>query len=352
MAYDDKRYQAVELEQFCKELFSRLELSDEDATVAADSLVRADLEGNSSHGISRLPIYAKRIREGRIAAQPDIRMQHHGNVLHVDGGNGLGQVVCTRSIGEAIPVARDTGISAVLIRNSNHFGTAAYYCQLACERGLALIATTNSPPGIAPWGGKKAYLGTNPIAFGFPSRTDSHVIVDMSSSIVARGNIILANKQNKVIPEGWAINEEGLPTTDAAAALRGAVLPLGGAKGYALALAVELMSAVLTGAAFGPRVGNLYQDGHPPAGVGHSFILLNISRWMKLDDYYEQLELFLKEIKEIPLAKNADEILIPGERRHRTYLHNKRMGIVLSEEVVNELNELAVSCDMVFPNCV
>ncbi|CAG7616102.1 Ldh family oxidoreductase [Paenibacillus allorhizosphaerae] len=348
----DKRYRSDALEQFCRNVFIRSGFSAKDAAVAADSLVRADLEENGSHGISRLPIYVRRIQEGRIAAKPDIRMQHHGNIVHVDGGNGLGQVVCVRALEEAVPLARDAGISMVLIRGSNHFGTAAYYCQLACEQKLALVAVTNSPPGIAPWGGKKAYLGTNPIAFGFPIRSGPPLIVDMSSSVVARGNIILANKQNKPIPEGWAIDEEGRPTTDAAAALRGAVLPLGGPKGYALAMAVEMMSAVLTGAAFGPRVGNLYQEHDPPADVGHAFILMNIGKWMELEPYYDRMDLFTSEIKSAPLSAQANEILIPGERRHRTRLLNQSRGIALSAEVASELQALGAACGTAFPDAI
>jgi LDH2 family malate/lactate/ureidoglycolate dehydrogenase len=213
---------------------------------------------------------------------------------------------------------------------------------------MALIATTNSPPGIAPWGGKKAYFGTNPIAFGFPTRQEPPVIVDMSSSVVARGRIMLAAMEGQAIPEGWAMDEEGVETTDAAAALKGAVLPLGGAKGYALAMAVEVMSGVLSGAAFGPHVNNLYKDDDPPANVGHSFILLDVSRWMPLHDYYARMDQLLEEIKESPRAKGTQEILYPGERRHRTYLKMAR-GIILPSAVQEELEGLAREYKVSFP---
>jgi LDH2 family malate/lactate/ureidoglycolate dehydrogenase len=345
----EARYDADELEAFCADLFARLGMDREDAGVASDSLVRANLEGTDSHGISRLAIYAGRIREGRISAGPDIRVERDGSVLRVDGGNALGQVASYHALKAALPVARETGIAGVVVRNSNHFGTAAYYCQMACREGMALIATTNSPPGIAPWGGKKAYFGTNPIAFGFPTRGEPHVIVDMSSSVVARGRIIQAAREGASIPEGWAMDEEGLETTDAEAALQGAVLPLGGAKGYALALAVEVMSGVLSGAAFGSGVNNLYRDGDPPADVGHCFILLDVSRWMALEEYYARMEQFLAEVKASPLARDAEEILYPGERRHRTYLQNVRRGIALPAAVRQELEGLAREYDVKFP---
>jgi LDH2 family malate/lactate/ureidoglycolate dehydrogenase len=237
----------------------------------------------------------------------------------------------------------------VFVRGSNHFGTAAYYCQMACRAGMGLVAMTNSPPGIAPWGGRKAYFGTNPVAFGFPTRQESPVIVDMSASVVARGKIILAAKTGQPIPDGWAMDEHGLETNDAAEALKGAVLPLGGAKGYALAMAVEIMTGVMSQAAFGPHVNNLYKEGDPPADVGHSFILMDISKWLPMEEYYARMEQFLSEIKQVPLAEGSREILYPGERRYRTYLENQRQGVVLPLEVKQELEQLGRECSVAFP---
>jgi len=329
-------------------VFLANEFADRDAHAAADSLVQAELEGACSHGVSRLAIYVRRIREGRIQSNPDFRVVQKGSVISVDGGNGLGQVVASRALQHAFPIARELGMVGIFIRNSNHFGTAAYYCQMACEEQMALIAMTNSPPGIPPWGGRKAFFGTNPIAFGFPTREKPPIIVDMSSSVVARGKIILADKEGKSIPTGWAIDEHGEETTNAADALKGAVLPLGGPKGDALAMAVEMMSAVLSQAAFGPHVNNLYKEGDPPAGVGHSFILLDMSRWMEIEQYYALTEQFIQEMKQVPLAKQADGILYPGERRYRTYTENSQQGIKLSQEVLRELAEVGHDCGVDF----
>lgn len=343
------RYHPGELTRFCADVLAHLGVPEDDARGAADSLVRANLEGTDSHGVSRLPIYARRLREGRISARPDIRTERDGAVLRVDGDNGLGQVVSCRALEGAIPVAKEAGIAGVAVRHSNHFGTAAYYCRMACREGVAMIATTNSPPGIAPWGGRRAYLGTNPLAFGYPRREEPHVVVDLSSSVVARGNIILAAREGCEIPGDWAMNAEGRPTTDAVAALEGAMLPLGGAKGYALAMAVEILSGVLTGAAFGPHVNNLYRDDEPPADVGHNFILIDIARWMPCEQYHERMEQFLEEIKEVPLAEGAEEILYPGERRHRTYLRKSKEGITLPVTARDELAQLAREYGVPFP---
>ncbi|MFC4597557.1 Ldh family oxidoreductase [Cohnella hongkongensis] len=331
---------ASELSSFGRQVLTRLGMPESDARIAADSLVRADLEGNESHGISRLPIYARRMQEGRIAANPDIAFDETGVVLKVNGGNGLGQVVAYRAIERAIPLARTYGLAGVFVRGSNHFGTAAYFCQQACEADLAMMAMTNSPPGIPPWGGKQAFFGTNPVAFGFPRREAPPIIVDMSSSVVARGKIILANKTGSPIPSGWAIDENGADTTDPAAALRGAVLPLGGAKGYALAMAIEVMCSVLGGAAFGPHVNNLYKDGDPPANVGHSFILFDMVKWMDKDDYFDRLDDLVREVKQVPRAAGSDEIHYPGERRHARHSERSASGLSISPEVANELRQL------------
>lgn len=334
------RYAPEELERFCREVFESLDVPEEDAAVVADSLVRAELEGAGSHGVSRLAIYARRMGEGRISANPKIEVERSGAVLRVDGSNALGQVASHYALQAAVPVARELGIAGVAVRDSNHFGTAAYYCQKACREGLALLATTNSPPGIAPWGGKRAYLGTNPIAFGFPARNEPPVIVDMSSSVVARGNIILAALRGEEIPEGWATDAEGLPTTSAEEGLKGAVLPLGGAKGYALAVAVEMLSGVISGAAFGSDVNNLYKDEDPPANVGHGFILLDVKQWLAEEEYYERVDRFLEEIKSTPRAKGSEEILYPGERRYRAYLRSMQEGVALTDEVREALEDL------------
>jgi LDH2 family malate/lactate/ureidoglycolate dehydrogenase len=211
------------------------------------------------------------------------------------------------------------------------------------------MALTNSPPGIPPHGGKKAFLGTNPIAFGFPTRKGPPLIVDMSSSVVARGKIILAARQGESIPPGWAIDREGRVTTDPAEALQGAVLPFGGVKGYALAAAVEVLSGVLSGAAFGPHVRNLYEEGQPAADVGHFFILMDISRWMPIDVYFRRIGQFLRELKSVPRAEGAEEILYPGEGRERRIRRRLREGIPLSREVVSDLEEVGRSCAVPFP---
>lgn len=342
-------YDSEELKSFCQKVLEQLGVENDNAYKGADALIRANLEGVDSHGISRLAIYANRMKEGRINSDPQISIEQKGeSILLVDGDNGLGQIVSVSAVKEGITLAKKAGSAVVAVRNSNHFGTASYYCQMACEEGLVAMAFTNSPSGIPPWGGKKAFFGTNPIAFGFPNGTNAPVIIDMSTSVVARGKIILAAKQDQSIPKGWAIDEHGEDTEDAKEALKGAVLPVGGAKGYALALAVEILTGILSGAAFGPHVNNIYDETNEKANVGHFFVLLDVEKFMPLDMFHTVMNQFIEELKEVPTKDGVEEILYPGERREREYQSRLKEGIYLSKEVESELIHLGEELNVPF----
>lgn len=200
---------------------------------------------------------------------------------------------------------------------------------------------TNSPPGIPPWGGKEAFFGTNPIAFGFPVNNQPDVIIDMSASVVARGKIISAAKDGTSIPKGWAIDQNGEDTEDPQAALMGAVLPSGGVKGYGWALAVEILSGILTRAAYGPNVKSIYEDSQDTANVGHFFLLLDIEKFLPLNEFSEMIKIMLSQIKNSPKKQGVDSILYPGERRESSYIEKLESGIFLSAEVRKELTSLA-----------
>ncbi|WP_017382155.1 Ldh family oxidoreductase [Paenisporosarcina sp. TG-14] len=344
-------YSDLRLNLFCQSLLQSVGMNKENSLVVADSLIKANLEGVDSHGISRLPIYAKRFGDNRINIKPNIQMtKKSSSVLMVDGDNGLGHVVSYQAILNGIEMAKQNGVTAIAVKNSNHFGTASYFCQLACEQNLACIVLTNSPPGIAPWGGKDAFFGTNPIAFGFPTGNDQPVIIDLSTSVVARGKIILAAKQGNHIPDGWALDRDGHPTNDAEEALKGSLLPLGGAKGSALALAVEILTGLLTGAAFGPNVKNIYDNEESgKANVGHFFILMDIEKFMNLNTFFESIINLLNEMKEVPKIPGIDEIRYPGERRKRDKERRLQEGIQLPPSVEEELIKLAGQYNVEFP---
>lgn len=328
---------------FCSNLLQGVGVPKADADIVADVLVDTSLEGLDTHGISRLPIYTTRIQNGRINPKANIKVDKTAPAVAViDGDNGLGQLVGVKAMEVAINLAKEAGMGGVTVKHSNHYGASAYFCKQAADAGMIGLAFTNTPSGIPPWGGRESYFGTNPIAFGFPGE-EQPVVVDMSSSIVARGNIILAAKQGKDIPEGWAIDKDGKPTTDAKAALAGAVLPMAGPKGYAMALAVEIMAGVLSGSAVGKEVGWIYDESTKPVDIGHSFIALDVSKFMPLDAFKDRMQQMIKAIKETPKAEGVTEIFIPGERRTAKANTRKQEGIPVPDQLLNELNQLAES---------
>ncbi len=290
-----------------------------DAELFADALVEADLTGASTHGVSRLAIYVKRMEKGLIDPAASLKIdRRRGATLAVDACNGLGQVQAARTLDLLIPMARESGIASATVRRSQHFGAASYFCNRAADRDMILLATTNCEPSMSPEGGCAAFFGTNPIAMSFPTGKGFHVKVDLATSLVARGNIIAAQRRGQAIPPGWALDPDGNPTTDAGAALAGTVLAMAGHKGYALALMVEALSGVLSGAAVGPDVGSMYKQLDREQDVGHFFCLMDISAFMDLEQFKSRIDRMIEQIKTCRRRANVEEILVPGERSART----------------------------------
>lgn len=313
-----------------------------DAALFADALVDADITGTSTHGVSRLAIYLKRIEKGLIDPKAALKIdRHRGATLAVDAGNGLGQVQAIKTLDLLIPMAREMGIASATVRRSQHFGAASYYCNRAADHGMILLTLTNCEPSMSPEGGCAAYFGTNPIAMSFPTGKGFHVKVDLATSLVARGNIIAAQKRGQPIPAGWALDVDGNPTTDAAAALAGTVLTMAGHKGYALALMVEVLSGVLSGAAVGPQIGSMYKNLDREQDVGHFFCLMDICAFIDLDQFKSRIDAMIDSIKACRKRPNVEEILVPGERSSRTAADRRKNGVVLDAATVAELKELA-----------
>jgi LDH2 family malate/lactate/ureidoglycolate dehydrogenase len=331
------------LRAFCARAFQAVGVPAPDAEVIAGVLVDANVDGVDTHGVSRLPVYIACLGKKRINPAPRIACTRTAPSLGlVDGQDGLGLLVATRAMGFAMDLAAETGMGFAAVRRSSHCGAAYYYSKMAADRGMISMVCTNTASAIPPWGGRTAYFGTNPIAFGFPGRDGEHVLVDMSSSVTARGHIIRAAKTGDPIPLGWAVDADGAPTTDAAAALKGAVLPMAGPKGYALALAVEILAGVLTGAAFGPHVGWMYDDGDKPVDIGHAFLALDVKAFMPLEQFQARLDGMIAEIKAVPPAAGSAGIRIPGERK-RQNAKRRAAGIPLPESVVADLDAVAAS---------
>ena len=268
---ESRRYRHEDLFEYGCRVLERLDVPAAHARDVAGCLIKAELRGVDSHGLVRLPVYARRVQAGVVKARPDIRLISSGTAAAlVDGDNGLGPVVGTRAMEAALELARSHGTGFVGVRHSNHFGPAAYYVEKAVSQGFIGVAISNAPPHMAPFGGRARFLGTNPVAIGIPAGEEDPLIFDASTSVVARGKIIMAAHTKTPIPEGWAIDPEGYPTTDPEQALAGAVLPFGGPKGSAISFIIDVLCGVMTGASFALHLNRL-EDLATEQNVGHVF---------------------------------------------------------------------------------
>jgi LDH2 family malate/lactate/ureidoglycolate dehydrogenase len=335
------RYPIDDVRRLVARLTEAAGVSEPDAAILADSLVDADLHGTSTHGVSRLKIYLLRIERGLIDPKAGLVIeQHRPAVLVVDAAHGLGQVQASKTLDRLIVLAREHGVASATIRQSQHFGALSYYCNRAARQDMVLVAMTNCEPAMSPAGGCEAFFGTNPIAASFPSGKGFPLRVDMATSLVARGNIIAAQKAGRPIPEGWAMDVDGNPTTDAAAALAGTVLSMAGHKGAALAMMVELFSGVLSGAAVGSEVGSMYKHLERPQNVGHFFCLLDVAAFMDVEEFKARADRMIDRMKACRRRPGVEEILVPGEPELRNARYNIEHGVPVGDETIDELKTL------------
>lgn len=334
---------AATVETFAATVMRAVGLSDADAATVAWALVAANLEGIDTHGVSRLALYARRVKAGLAAAAPEMVWSHPAPaVAHLDAGNALGPVAATAAMDEAVRLAKLSGIGMVAVAHTNHAAALSAYTERAAESGCLAFMAGNTPPAMPPWGGRTAFLGTNPLAFSAPGPgpDDPPVVVDMATTLVARGNIIMAARQGQPIPAGWAVDAEGRPTTDAQAALAGAVLPMAGAKGYALALLVEILAATLSGAGWGPNVHSPYDDWTQPTDAGLWCLAIDLAPLVPPEVYATRLGGLLAGIHAAPPAL-GETIRIPGERRAQVRAQRQATGIPLDAATRTELDALA-----------
>ncbi|MHB8581172.1 MAG: Ldh family oxidoreductase [Ignavibacteriaceae bacterium] len=335
-------FSSEKLRTFSVEVSMKYGLSKDDAEIFVNNLIEANLTGVDTHGLTRLSIYLKRIKLGLINPHPLMTFEQKFPIAAVlNADNGLGQIAGEKAINKAIEMAKTFGLGAVAVNKSQHFGALGYYCRKAAENESICLAFTNAEPALPAWGSYEAFFGTNPIAMGVPVKDDIPIIIDLSTSIVARGKIISAAKEKMPIPEGWALDSEGNPTTDADKALAGSVLTMAGPKGYALAMMVDILSGVLSGSGYGKNVHSMYKDLNNPAGVGHFFLCINIEAFMPKEEFYERIKAMKNEIKHSPMRQGVDEIRMPGEKKAKIKIETQKAGIQLGNDVLEELKVLA-----------
>jgi LDH2 family malate/lactate/ureidoglycolate dehydrogenase len=323
---------------FARRLLAAHGVPEKDAAIIASCLVEADLRGVDSHGLLRLPGYLERVRHGLINPCPSLSPQHATPVAaSLDGQNGFGFVVATRAMDEAIAMAREFGIGMVSVRRSTHFGMAASYLLQAINAGMMALVFTNASRAMPPWGGRDPLLGTSPFAAGAPGGRHAPFVLDMSPAVAARGKIRRAQRRGETIPPGYALDAQGRPTTDPAAALQGVVLPIGGPKGSGLAMLMDIFSGVFSGAGFAGDVGDQYKDFERPQNVGHFFLALKPGLFVSEEAFRARMDVLYERVKNCPKAEGFDEIYFPGELEARQEEARRQAGIPYSRGEVDLL---------------
>jgi LDH2 family malate/lactate/ureidoglycolate dehydrogenase len=345
----EARYRHEELCAFASRVLERLDVPADAAGEVAGCLTKAELRGVDSHGMVRLPVYARRVRAGAVKARAEVRSIPAGTAAAlIDGDNGLGPFVAARAMHLALDLAREHGMGFVGVRNSNHFGPAAYYVEKAIDRRCIGLAISNAPSNMAPFGGRRRFLGTNPVAIGVPSGAEDPLIFDASTSVVARGKIILAAHRGIPIPEGWAIDPDGYPTTDPERALAGAVLPFGGPKGSAISLIIDILCGVMTGAAFALHV-NTLEDLSSVQNIGHVFAAVRTDLFLQAGEFERRMDAILRMLRAAPPAPGQERVLVPGEIELAHESRNRKEGIALAAPVVAQLASIGDEFEVVFP---
>jgi LDH2 family malate/lactate/ureidoglycolate dehydrogenase len=326
---------------FATSVYVRTGMLEADARLAADTLVQADLWGHQSHGVMRLSWYVDRLRAGVCdpVANPEFVVDA-GAVAVIDGRDAMGQVLTARAMEDTVRRSKDHGVGVVGLRNSNHFGTAMYFTLMAARAGCVAFLSTNASPAMAPWGGRKKTVGTNPWSWAAPAGKRAPMVLDIANTGVARGKVYLARQKGLSIPEGWAINAAGEPTTDAQEAIDGIILPMAQHKGYAIAVMMDMISGVLTGSNSGSGVFGPYQTEHR-SGAGQLMIALNIEAFQPLAEFGKRMDALIAELKSVPLAKGFTEIFYPGEIEQRNDAKHREDGILLPEDTIKDLAQLA-----------
>ncbi|HWD03801.1 MAG TPA: Ldh family oxidoreductase [Amycolatopsis sp.] len=317
-------------------------MAEEDAARVTDVLVLADLFGIRTHGVARIPQYLDRARVGGVDLHAKVTVDPVAPALsRVDGANGIGPLVGSHALDAALAGARATGLGAAFVRGSNHFGPVMPYLFRAAEQGFAAVIASNATTTIAPWGGREARLGNNPLGIGVPSPGGDPVLLDIAMSVAARAKIRAAAAEGRPIPATWATDSDGHPTTDPAAALDGFLQPLGGHKGYGLSVMIDLFTGVLSGAGYLTRISSWSADPERPQNLGHIFFLIDTSRLVTAADLTSRMTDFTAILRTTPPADPAQPVRVPGELELARYHRHLRDGLAVDTGVLTRLLDLA-----------
>ena len=320
-------------------IFKRYGLSNSHALISANALINAELVGAYGHGLSRLKMYCDRISRNVINPKPNIKIKKISqSISYIDANDSIGFVAADLAIKKSIQIAKKTGIGMVAVKNSGHYGLSGYYAEQAVKKNLITMIYTNAPPAVAPHGALKSLFGTNPICFGSPSGSKIPFILDTSISMINRGKIRVAARDNEKIPEGVALDKFGKPTTDAKKALKGVQLPIAGFRGSGLAWMVDILSGVLTGGNHGGRVKDPFDDFSGPQNIGHLFITFKSNLFVK--NFKNRIKNNIKIVKSLPKIKGVKEIMYPGQNKYKRFKINSKKDIKITNIIKKDLKTL------------
>ncbi len=312
------------------------------AALAADCLVKADMRGIFTHGTYLLVTMYDRIQAGMLNIPTRVKLiKEDKATTMIDGGNGLGQIAARRAMEISMDKAQKYGIAVTSLRNTNNISFLSYYTDLASQKGMIGITASNAAPSVAPWGSSEAFIGSSPFSVSIPAKKENPIILDMSSGVVARGKIRRALRNKEQIPLGWALDQNGNPTTDPEAALQGTLLPIAGPKGSALAMIVDIISGMLAGSKYGPDVKTFHKlEG--PTGVGVICMAIDINHFMDLSNFYAKVDDYIHSIKGLSKVKGNSEIYLPGEIELLNEQKAAKEGIILDSSTLEKLNDLLI----------
>jgi LDH2 family malate/lactate/ureidoglycolate dehydrogenase len=333
---------AESLRRFVSDALVEVGLPQSDAATCAELMVRADLLGADGHGIFRLPQYVRRIKGGAVNVNPKVRiMREAAGMALVDGDNGMGHVVMSFATKTAIEKAKSAGAAWVGVRNSNHAGPASLYAAMPLEHDMiGLYLAVGNANHMAPWGGIDLLLSTNPIAVAVPG-SDGAIVLDMATSVAAYGKVKTAAQRGEAMPEGWMIDRQGRPLTDPKRADEGMLVPIGGYKGYGLALVFGLLAGTLNGAAMGSDTIDFNADDTTPTNTGHAIVALSIAAFGELDDFKRRVDKIAREIRRSKPLPGVAKVWLPGDQSRAKFEERSRLGIPVPKALRASLDKLA-----------
>ena len=343
MGLCEKPVKPESLKTFCVKAMKTAGMNEEDAGITAEVLVTTDTWGVFTHGTKQLRGLLQNFRDRRMDIKAESKVVGEGPGWGlIDGHHFMPLVTSVRAMELAIAKARNSGTAFVTVRNSGHFGGAGYYAHLAAEQDMIGLSFTNVDPGVSVPGARVPLLGTNPIAYAVPAGNEPPIMLDIATSVVAASKIYAARDVGKAIPEGWIIDKDGLPTTDATGyPAVGALLPMAGHKGYGISLLIEIVTGVLAGGAFGPEVVSWMQESATPVNQSHAFLAVNVSKFLPIDQFKERMDSLIRFIRNAPKAQGADRIYLPGEMEWEARQRSLREGMTLPDHVMVRLEGLA-----------